>query len=306
MIATNNGSFPWRTPDTPDRLEGAALDRVTREAIDAQIRAGLDLVTDGLVRRTDPVTHVAGSLEGVAPGEERQGLPGSGGSYRVPVVHSEVAWKKPILTEDFLFAKGGSSRPVKPVLLGPYTLSRLAEDRAYNDPMALAVGFAIALNLELKALQAAGATWIQVDEPAILLEKEDFPTFTRLWEVLGRGVTLRLCLHLEGGDIRGIYPGIARLKRLACLSLDCVRGRASLDLLRDTPFPETLMLGLGLVDGGTEPAESAEGIASLLRSVPGLPPADRLVLGTASDLGRLPPEAAFAKLRALARARDLG
>ncbi len=306
MIATNNGSFPWRTPDTPDRLEGAALDRVTREAIDAQIRAGLDLVTDGLVRRRDPVTHVAGSLEGVAPGEQRQGLPGSGGSYRVPVVHSEVAWKKPILTEDFLFAKGGSSRPVKPVLLGPYTLSRLAEDRAYNDPMALAVGFAIALNLELKALQAAGATWIQVDEPAILLEKEDFPTFTRLWEVLGRGVTLRLCLHLEGGDIQGIYPGIARLKRLACLSLDCVRGRASLDLLRDTPFPETLMLGLGLVDGGTEPAESAEGIASLLRSVPGLPPADRLVLGTASDLGRLPPEAAFAKLRALARARDLG
>ena len=110
MIATNNGSFPWRTPDTPDRLEGVALDRVTREAIDAQIRAGLDLVTDGLVRRTDPVTYVTGSLEGIAPGEERQGLPGSGGSYRVPVVLSEVAWKKPILTEDFLFAKGGSSR----------------------------------------------------------------------------------------------------------------------------------------------------------------------------------------------------
>src|SRR5213596_111119 len=68
---------------------------------------------------------------------------------------------------------------------------------------------------------AGSSTWIQVDEPAILLEKDDFPTFTRLWEVLGRGVTLRLCLHLEGGDIEGIYPGIARLKRLACLSLDC-------------------------------------------------------------------------------------
>ncbi len=305
MIATNNGSFPWRTPDTTDRLDGAALDRVTRETIDAQIRAGLDLVTDGLVRRRDPVSHVAGSLKGVAPGEERPDLPGSGGAYRVPVVHSEVAWTKPIVTEDFLFAKGGSARPVKPVLLGPYTLSRVAEDHAYDDPMALAVGFAIALNLELKALQAAGATWIQVDEPAILLAKEDFPTFTRLWEVLGRGVTLRLCLNLEGGDIQGLYPGIARLKRLGCLSLDCVRGRASLDLLRDAPFPETLMLGLGVVDGRTESAESPEAIASLLRSVPGLPPGDRIVLGTASDLGRLPPEAAFAKLRALARARDL-
>ena len=84
MIATNNGSFPWRTPDTTDRLDGAALDRVTRETIDAQIRAGLDLVTDGLVRRRDPVSHVAGSLKGVAPGEERPDLPGSGGGTGCP------------------------------------------------------------------------------------------------------------------------------------------------------------------------------------------------------------------------------
>jgi 5-methyltetrahydropteroyltriglutamate--homocysteine methyltransferase len=305
MIATNNGSFPWRAADAPDRLDGAALDRITRETIDAQISAGLDLVTDGLVRRADPVSYAAGTLEGVALGEVRQGLPGSGAFYRVPLVHSEIAWKKPIVTEDFLFAKGGSARPVKPILLGPYTLSRLAEDRAYDDPMAMAMGFAIALNLELKALQAAGATWIQIDEPAILLAMDDFPTFTRLWEVLGRGVTVRLCLHLEGGDIRGLYPGIARLKRLSCLSLDCVRGPANLDLLRDAPCPETLMIGLGLVDGRSDRVEGAEALVSLLRSVPGLPPGDRIVLGTASDLGSLSPKAAFDKLRALAGARDL-
>src|SRR5262249_1777484 len=135
--------------------------------------------------------------------------------------------------------------------------------------------------------------------------KEDFPTFTRLWEVLGRGVKLSLCLHLEGGDVLGIYPGLTGLKRLACLSLDCVRGRGSLDLLKKSPFPETLMLGLGLIDGGSPGIEPPEETAAVVRPTPGLPPAEKILLGTASDLGGLPHEVALAKLRALAGARNL-
>ena len=305
MIATNNGSFPRNSPGVEGSPDGERLDRITREAIESQARAGLDLLTDGLIRREDPVSHVAAHFDGVLLGDERSGFPGSGSGYRAPVVTAEIAWRKPILAEDFLFAKGGSPKPVKPVLVGPYTLSRVAEDRAYDDRMALAMGFAIALNAELRALQAAGATWAQIDEPALLEAKEEFPTFTRLWEVLGRGVGLTLCLHLEGGDIVGLYPGLTRLKRLACLSLDCVRGGASLDLFKETPFPETVMLGLGLVDGRSERIESPGAIVSLLRSTSGLPPAGKILLGTASDLGGLSHEAAFSKLQVLARARDL-
>jgi 5-methyltetrahydropteroyltriglutamate--homocysteine methyltransferase len=304
MLVANNGSYPSTPSGATVDGDAAVLDRITREAIDAQIRAGCDLVTDGLVRRRDPVSHVAGQLEGVRLGEVRSGFPGSGGPYRVPIVHAEIAWRKPIVAEDFLFAKGDGSRPVKPVLVGPYTLSRVCVDEAYNDPMAAAMGFATALNAELKTLQTAGAVWIQIDEPAILQAKEDFPIFTRLWEVLGRGVSTGLSLHLEGGDLIGLYPGLARLKRLSCLSLDCVRGRASLDLLQEAPPPETLLLGLGVVDGRTERVESPDEILALLRSLPALPPGDRVVLGTASDLGGLSAETAFAKLRALSQARD--
>ncbi|HEU4400752.1 MAG TPA: hypothetical protein VFT43_01475, partial [Candidatus Polarisedimenticolia bacterium] len=238
MITTNNGSYPWkeseagreveslrrslRPGETPPDALRLALDRTTRETIDEQVHAGIDLVTDGLVRRDDPLALVASRLGGIVPGEMRRGFPGSGAAYVVPIVEAEVGWKMPIQSEDFLFASQGGAKPVKPVIPGPYTIARLAEDRAYGDPMALATGLAAALNQELRALQAAGATFIQVDEPALLQHKEDFPLFTRIWEVLGRGVSSVLSLHLEGGDIEGLYPGITRLKRLGCLSLDCV------------------------------------------------------------------------------------
>ena len=304
MIATNNGSFPWMRPAGDTTPDGAVLDRITREAIDLQVRAGLDLVTDGLVRRTDPVSQVAGRLGGVTLGERREGFPGSGAFYRVPIVASEIAWKGPILCEDFLFARDGASKPVKPVLTGPYTLAQLAEDRAYDDRMAMAMALAIGLNQELRALQTAGATWLQIDEPALLQSKEDFPLFTRLWEVLGRGISADLCLHLEGGDVSGLYPGISRLKRIACLSLDCVRGRDSLDLLEGTPCPDGLKLSLGLVDGRSTRVETPDEIRAVLDQTRGLPPPDRLLLGTASDLGGLPVPVASAKLQSLAQARD--
>jgi 5-methyltetrahydropteroyltriglutamate--homocysteine methyltransferase len=317
VIATNNGGFPWKGTaagrDLEEALERqrqgeiapeelrAAQDRAIRGAIEAQARAGLDLLTDGLVKRRDPASAVAVQLGGVEPGAIRhdEALPWK--RFTQPVVVSEVSWRGPILAEDFLFASEGSPRPVKVVITGPYTLARLCEDRVYGDPMALAMALAFALNQELRSLQQSGATFLQIDEPALIRSRDEFPLFTRIWEVVGRGVTATLCLHLEGGGIADLYPGITRLKRLGCLSLDCVAGRASLDRLSEAPFPEGLRLGLGVVDGRLETVESPETIADSLRPVRGLPPHDRLLLGTASDLGGLSAEVAAAKLRALSQ-----
>jgi 5-methyltetrahydropteroyltriglutamate--homocysteine methyltransferase len=318
MIAANNGAFPWRGTAAAADLETAAArrveggeadeevrllhDRLTREAIAAQIEAGLDVVTDGLVRHSDPVSYMVTRLRGMTTGDLRDGFPGSAARFPAPVAEAEVAWSRPIFGEDYLFASRGVSKTLKPVLVGPFTLAKVSIDRAYGDPMALAMGLATALNQELKSLQVAGASLIQVDEPALLHHKDDFPIFTRLWEVLGRGVSATLCLHLEGGDVRGIYPGVTRLKRLGCLSLDCVRGRDNLDLVRSAPYPEGLQLGLGLVDGTAEAIESVEEIKSRLGRPEGLPPRDRVILGPASGLGTLARETAAAKLRNLARA----
>jgi len=194
---------------------------------------------------------------------------------------------------------------VKPILTGPYTLATLAEDHAYGDPMALAMALAAALNQELRALQAAGSQVIQVDEPAIPFRADEFPLFTRVWEVLGRGIQATLVLHLEGGDVRGLWTGLVRLKRLGCLSIDCVSVPANLEVARSAPPPEGLALGLGLVGGDDGTGESAEAVADRLRRAPGLPRADRLVLGTGPDLGRLEAQEAAARLRALDGARRL-
>lgn len=298
MIATCNGTFPH--PARRSGLDGATLDRITRETLEAQRRAGCDLITDGLGRYEDAVVRWAGRLEGVEAGDPAT-LSEAGLQARIPTVTREIAWTKPLLVEDFLFARNGSAVPVKPLLIGPYTLSRVAVDRAYDDPMALAMGFAIALNQELKALQAAGATWVQIDEPALPGRPEDFPLFTRLWEVLGRGVTLTLTLHLDAGDVRALIPGLARLKRLGCLSLG---GRDNLEAIDAGAVPETVRLGIGVVDASIRTVESPDAIVAAVRALRGAPAADRLVLGSAGDLAALPPDIAFAKLHAAARARD--
>ena len=321
MIATNNGGFPWRdTANGRSLEEGRAShergqlpledlrgleDRVTRQIIDAQVEAGLDLITDGLLRHIDPVQHLIGGLTGVTVGEAADRFPGTGEPFVRPVVEGEIAWEAPFLVEDFLFATQAVNLPTKPVLTGPYTLARVSDDRTYDDPMSLAMAFATALNQELRALQKAGATFIQVEEPAILFHREEFPIFTRIWEVLGRGISATLCLRIQGGDLGDLFTGICRLKRLGCLSVDCTAGRGNLDLLRSSPLPEGLSLGLGVIDGSTQVVDSPEAIVAMLESAGGLPHHERILLGTASDLRALPSATAAAKLLALARAARL-
>lgn len=318
MIATNNGSFPWRDSAAGRDLEEGRKrqaegkpaaaeirqleDRVTRHLIDIQLSCGVDLFPDGLLRREDPTGHLALRLTGVAAGEVDARYPEQNRRCTLPVIEGEIGWPEPLLVEDFLFASGGSDRPIKVVTTGPYTLSAIADDRVYGDQNSLAMAFAIAINRELRALQAAGATFVQIDEPALLDHPDQFPLYSRLWEVLGRGVSSTLSLHLEGGPIEPIYPGLMRLKRLACLSVDGVGAPGNIELLRRTPPPDGLRIGIGVIDDTGGRVATAHEIIQHLDGGAGLPPPGRLLLGTASDLGTLPTDIAVAKLRELSRA----
>jgi methionine synthase II (cobalamin-independent) len=311
MKAMNGGAFPWRGTALEAEFEAARAqgnpaaaravrDRLARQAIGAQAAAGLDLFPDGLARRDESIAEVVSRLRNVETGPWREGARGA--RYRVPIVRGEVSWAEPILVEDYLFASSGAPAPIHVVLTGPFTIGQLAEDHAYGDPMSLAMALATALNQELRALQENGATFVQVDEPLLLEQPDAFPIFTRIWEVLGRGVRATLALHLEGGPLAPVAAGVGRLKRLGCLSVDCVSHKENLAAAAAAPLPETALLALGLA--GSSPVD-AKAIAERVRAAGTLPPEGRLVLTTASDLGGLAPGEASARLEALAAARRI-
>jgi len=117
-------------------LSGSDLNQVQDNAVIDVIKqmesAGLDIITDGMIRWPDPVSYIAGKLDGVESGVS---LPyfNSGTNYIQPVVKSGLKWNSPITVDDYKFASSKSNKKVKAVLTGPYTLAKLSVDEYYND-----------------------------------------------------------------------------------------------------------------------------------------------------------------------------
>ena len=126
---------------------------MTELAIEEQIDAGLDIVTDGQIRWYDPVSHLAGKLSGVRINSLLRFFD-TNFYFRQPVVHAKLERTKPLVVEEFLFAQAKSPRPVKPVLTGPYTLARLSieEDGKAGGLESLLDGYTQALGEEIGAL----------------------------------------------------------------------------------------------------------------------------------------------------------
>ena len=176
-----------------------AQDDVTRLAVSDQIRAGLDVFTDGHIRWLDPVSHLAGKMEGVEPGETVDYLR-SGTKVWQPVLQKLPTRRIPLVVEEYLFmrnALGTLATPtgkagrlyVKAVLTGPYTLARFTAveesmDAADQIIDARANAYAQAIGEEIEALAAAGAELIQIDEPAILDSPRDWSLLQDLIDVL--------------------------------------------------------------------------------------------------------------------------
>ena len=315
MIATAVGSYP-KIPNKPRpaRLRNAIArfdrgditlddlraveDEVTVEALQEQADAGLDLVTDGQVRWDDEQTYIAQSLDGISINGLIRWFD-TNMYYRQPVIEGPVAWREPITVRDFTFAKEHSAKPVKAVLTGPYTLARLSVDEHYKSNGALALAFAEALNQEAKALQAAGATFIQFNEPAVVRHKDGFPDFSHVCNRLVDGLNVETAVYFYFGDVDGIYPQLLDLP-FDLIGLDFVMGAANEALLHRTPF--TKKLGLGIMNARNTKLEPADQLVERIRTLgQGLPP-DHLHVSPSAGLEFLPREVAQAKLKRLAEA----
>ena len=267
-------------------------EEVTQEVIQDQIDAGLDMVTDGLIRWDDGQTYLARGISGYTINGLIRYFD-TNTYYRHPIPVQRLESNGHISVKDYEFAVANSERPVKAVITGPYTMGRLSQLGCYEDLRSLVMDLASILNRELRALQEAGAPVIQLDEPSILRHKEDVDLFSEAIECAVDGITATKALYTYFGDATGIHRRLFDLP-VDLVGLDFVMGPANYDLVADLPSDK--MLGCGIVDARNTKPETAEEIAGAIRRLTAAVPMDRLHINPSCGLDYLPRRNAREKL----------
>jgi 5-methyltetrahydropteroyltriglutamate--homocysteine methyltransferase len=274
LPATTCGSLPKpetlveaRRRHARGELTGAALDDESRRAIEfwirTQERLGLDVLVDGEMYRGDMVTYFAESMQGFAPG----GLVRSYGNryYRKPIITGAVRWPGPITVSWWQFAQSLTTRPVKGMVTGPYTMMDWSFSEHYLDRRNACLAIARQVRREVEALVAAGARIIQIDEPALSVRPDELGFAIEALEVVTQGLPAYFITHACYGAFEAIYPGMLALP---VDNLDLAISHSSLDLLalfaRD---PFTKDMSVGVIDVHTHTIESqAEVVARIRRA----------------------------------------
>jgi 5-methyltetrahydropteroyltriglutamate--homocysteine methyltransferase len=270
-------------------------DEVTREAIEEQVKAGLDIITDGQVRWYDPISHFARKLEGC----EIDGLLrffDTNFYFRQPVIIGKLVRREPILRREFVFAEEVSSKPVKPVVTGPYTLAKLSINRLGGRLQSLVGEFANVIAREVSDLVSAGAELIQIDEPAILKNSGDFKIFKEAIEkIAAEKGSARLALYTYFGDAVSLCEKLLKLP-VDIIGLDFTYSPKLVNVIANSGCD--INLGLGLIDGRNTRLEREQEVLEVLKTVLPKIESERVYLNPSCGLGDyLPREIAFEKLQ---------
>jgi 5-methyltetrahydropteroyltriglutamate--homocysteine methyltransferase len=282
----------------------AAEDALTEEILAEQADGGVDLVTDGQVRWDDPLTRIAEGLDGFAIGGLVRFFDNNT-YFRQPVVKGPVGRMAPILVGEFAFASAHSSRPVKAVLYGPYTLAALSVDEHYGDRRALLRDLAAALRDEAHDLAAAGAEVIQFDEPALARipgqPPGDLEAFAAVAPTLVDGVDATTVLATYFGDVAAHGSALFDLP-FDGFGLDFVAGPQNGELVPELPGDKVLQAGIA--DGRATRLESVDELAARVGDLAELVSLERVWIAPSCGLEFLPREAARRKLRRLAEVKE--
>jgi len=246
--------------------------KATAEWIRRQEQLGLDVLVDGEMYRGDMVAYFAERLEGFKIG----GLVRAYGNryYHKPIIAGRVKRPAPMTVSWFEYTQSLTSKPVKGMLTGPYTLLDWSYNEAYPTRREAALALAQVVREEAEDLERAGATYIQIDEPAIHARPEEIDIAIEAMGLVTQNLKAKTISHICYGDFAAIYP---RVLELPVDQLDLAManyGYRWLDLFEREPFTKELAIGIVDVHAHeTETvAEAAEGIRKGLRFVP----ADRL------------------------------
>ena len=296
----------WRI--APDLLE-QAQDDATIVAIRDMERAGIDIITDGEIRRESYSNRFATALEGMDLDNPGVALDRTGHPNPVPRVVGPIRRSRPVEVRDVEFLRANTDRKIKATLPGPFTMSQQAQDDYYHDDEALAMSLAEAVNAEIRDLFAAGADVVQIDEPYLQARAEKAHKFAikainRALDGVDGTTALHTCFgyaHIVHSRPTG-YPFLQEFAdvKVDQISLESAQQKVDLSVLKALSN-KTLIVGvIDLADDS--PVEAVETLVRLIRNALEFVDPKRLILAPDCGMKYLPRDKAFGKLSALAQA----
>ncbi|MCC7538309.1 MAG: cobalamin-independent methionine synthase II family protein [Deltaproteobacteria bacterium] len=298
----------WRIPE--EHLE-EAQDAATLVAIRDMERAGVDIVTDGEIRRESYSNRFATALSGIDVEHPGTAIDRTGHPNPVPRIAGPIRHVRPVEVRDAELLVRNTTRLTKITLPGPFTMMQQAQNDHYGSADAAAMDYADAVNAEIRALFAAGVDMVQLDEPYVQAR----PTQAREYAVRAidralDGITGTTVVHLCFGYAHIVHDrptGYSFLPELdACsadvISIEAAQPRLDLSILRELPS-KTIMLGV--IDLGDPSVETPETVAARIRRALEVVPPERLWIAPDCGMKYLARDVAFGKLQSMVRGTAL-
>jgi 5-methyltetrahydropteroyltriglutamate--homocysteine methyltransferase len=287
-----------------------AQDDATLLAIRAQEDAGLDILTDGEIRRESYSNHFATALNGVDIDNPGTALDRSGHPNPVPRVVGPIERARPVGVNDVNFLRAHTDRTIKMTVPGPFTMSQQAQNDYYPDDESTAMAYADACNGEIKDLFAAGADIVQLDEPYMQARPEAARAYGL--EALNRaleGTEGTTAVHICFGyaamlhDRPSGYSFLPELAGCTCdqISIETAQSKLDPGVLADLT-DKTIILGV--IDLSTPEVETADEVAGRVRRALPFAAPDRIVIATDCGMKYLPRDSAVGEMRAMAGAAE--
>jgi 5-methyltetrahydropteroyltriglutamate--homocysteine methyltransferase len=293
----------WRIPEA---LLAEAQEDATVLAIKAQEEAGLDIITDGEIRRESYSNRFATALEGVDLDQPGMALDRSGHPNPVPRVVGRIRRTRAVEVGDLKFLKAHTRKPVKMTVPGPFTLAQQAQIDFYDGSRELAaMDYATAVNEEIRDLFAAGADIVQIDEPYMQARPDDARKYGL--KALNRaleGVTGTTAVHICFGYAAIIharpeaYSFLPELARCSCqqISIETAQSKLDCSVLEKLPGKKII---LGVIDLSTPEIETPETVVARVRRALPYVRAEDVILAPDCGMKYLPRDSAFGKMRSM-------
>ena len=282
-----------------------AQDDATLMAIRAQEDAGLDIITDGEIRRESYSNRFATALEGIDLDNPGTALDRSGHPNPVPRIVGKIRRKHAVEVEDLLFLKRHTSRMVKITVPGPFTMSQQAQNDFYPDLESAAMDYAVAVNAEIRDLFAAGADIVQIDEPYMQARPEPARAYgLRALNRALEGITGTTAVHICFGYAHVIherpsgYSFLGELRGCRCQQVSLETAQSGLDCAVLQQLPEQKII-LGVIDLSDMQIETPDVVAARIRRALPYAAAENIIIAPDCGMKYLPRDVAYGKMLAM-------